>query len=223
MQLLRLSLLICLMTLSAFTFSYGATIPYQDQELVNKFNQQNIRLIVIRHGEAVHNLKDLMSSTRSPGVYLTEKGIGQVQHSATQLLAEKIEKIYASPVFRTLQTAQIVGKTLSIPYENMLVEERLREQFFGDFEGRTYHEYIAYFSSPEDVFIKAAPGGESGSESFARTQDFLWEIATNHQDETILLVTHAFNCSLISKCLTGSHYHPQQAEYKVYDFGIVSH
>lgn len=199
--------------------SLFSTPSSQEPNILELLTQSNLRIIVMRHGEALHNLKHLMTSTKSPGIYLTEKGIDQVQNSAIQLFQERVDCIYVSPVYRTMQTAQIVGQILQIPYRKILVEEDLREQYFGTFEDHTYHEYEAYFSESGDEFIYAVPGGESGAELFFRTNEFLSRIAKNHQNETILLVTHGYNCCQISKCLTGSYAAvPEKAEYQIYDF-----
>ncbi len=216
MAILRISLIFCFMALcSANSFLYSS----QDDELIDLLYQNKVRLIVMRHGEALHNLSHLMVSTRSPGIYLTEKGKAQVEHSALQLSKEQIDRIYVSPLYRTMQTTQIVNHQLQLPYEKIIVDDRLREQFFGTYEGRTYEEYSAYFPSPDDVFVEAVPAGESGNALFCRTKELLLNIASCHSNQTILLVTHGYNCCHISKCLTGSYSDvPQQAEYKIYDF-----
>ena len=90
---------------------------------------------------------------------------------------------------------------LKLPYNKVIVDDRLREQDVGIFENHTYLEYEAYFSSPEDRFILAAPQGESGSEVLARTQELLLKIAVDHPNETVLLVTHAYNCCHINLSL----------------------
>src|SRR5262245_5930096 len=89
--------------LLAFVLSADVVTCSSTQELAKK---QNIRLIVIRHGEAIHNLTSSMASSRSPGIYLTEKGIDQVKRAALSLKNEEIDHVYVSPLFRTLQTAQ---------------------------------------------------------------------------------------------------------------------
>jgi broad specificity phosphatase PhoE len=220
MQILRISLWIWITHLFiSIDFIHCSTISGGEKEVVDLLCQNQVCLIVMRHGEALHNLSHLMVSTRSPGIYLTEKGVKQVENTANRLSKEQVGMIYVSPVYRTLQTAQIVGKALHLPYQKIAIEKDLREQFFGEFEGLTYREYVAYFSSPEDVFVGAVPGGESGQELFNRTRRMLLKIAQKHSHETVLLVTHAFNCCQISKCLTGSYWDsPEQAEYKVYDF-----
>jgi alpha-ribazole phosphatase len=197
---------------------------YDEQKLVELLKKQKIRIIVIRHGEAIHNLGHLMTSTKSPGIYLTPKGVQQVKDAAKLLKKEKIDIIYTSPLFRTLQTAQILGDRLQVPYQKILVDERLREQFFGKYEDRTYEEYESTFNSHEELFAEAAPEAEYGREVFARTLEFLETIAAMHKRETILLVTHGYNTSHICKCLTGSlnKHTAKQAEFKIYDFSKIN-
>src|SRR5581483_2168584 len=76
--------------------------PFCDLALVEDMKAKNIRLIAIRHGEATHNLKHLMCSSRSPGVYLTKKGVDQIENAAQKLKDCKIKTIYVSSVYRTL-------------------------------------------------------------------------------------------------------------------------
>jgi probable phosphoglycerate mutase len=195
--------------------------PHYNAEVVELLKQKKIRLVVVRHGEGIHNLLGLMTSTRSPGVHLTEKGIQQVQATAAQLKQQGIQadKIYVSPVYRTLQTAQMIASGLDLPYQKVAVEDRLREQFFGHFEDHLFADYLSYFDNPEDAFAKAAPGGESGAAVFQRTVEFLRDIGEQHQEETIVLITHAFNHLHISMCLQGEISHKlKPADYRIYDF-----
>lgn len=219
MKTLKLSLLFCLLhawlPLSAFTFC--EVKPHKDPAIVEQLVKNEVRLIVIRHGQATHNLKHIMNSSRSPGIYLTDRGREQIQAAAEKLKNQDIDLIYVSPVFRTLQTAQILGAALNIPFQNIIIDDRLREQSWGTFEGKTFEEYESYFKSPdEDVYIAAVPGGESGAELFSRTLDFL-RSASRQSHKTILVVTHAYNGSQINKILTGEFVNLGQGEYKIYD------
>lgn len=211
------NIILCLVVVGSFTpFTiYGEV----DFDLINVIKNNEIRIIVIRHGEALHNVTDVLTSSTSPGIYLTKRGVEQVQNSANKLALEKINKIYVSPVFRTLQTAQLIGIACNIPHTKIAVEDRLREQFFGEFENRSYEEYVAYFSNPENALNGVVPGGEPSSKVFNRTHELLWQIAADHSQETVLLVTHSFNCSLISQCLEESYIEEQeQAEFRIYEF-----
>src|ERR1700733_13930516 len=119
----------------------------EESQLVDLLQEQNLRLIVLRHGEATHNLKRLVIFSKSPGIHLTEKGIDQVKAAATSLKNETIDHVLVSPVYRTLQTAQFLTDELEIAHNHIEIDERLREQFFGEYEGRTYQEYTGYFTN----------------------------------------------------------------------------
>lgn len=216
-RVLSLLLLFVLGIVPFTIYADGPVMPQQETTLHDLLQERKISLIVIRHGEAMHNLRHLMSSTRSPGVYLTDKGIHQVRTAAEKLNQYKIDRIYVSPVYRTLQTAQILAMGVKVPAHQITIDARLREQFFGEYEERTFKEYGEYFSTVDEMYLEAAPGGESGREVFQRTRDFLVSLAANHYNETILVVTHGFNCCQISMCLSGAYDEvPGQAEFKVY-------
>lgn len=185
-------------------------------DLAERMHQNHVRLIVIRHGEGVHNINGIMTSSRSPGVYLTENGIEQVKKSAYELALKPVDFVYVSPVYRTLQTAQFLTMILEIPHYKIFVDDRLKEQSFGDYEGYTWEEYESKFSTLE-AFDQAAPNGETGFDVLARTQEFLRHIIESHPNKTILLVTHGYNCSIVSICLTGNTRDHQTAGYAVYE------
>lgn len=187
--------------------------------LPEKLKAKQLKIIAIRHGEATHNINSLMNSSRSPGIHLTERGLLQVKRAGERLSATKIDHVYVSPVYRTMQTAHHLSLAMEIPSFKLTVTEFLREQHFGIYEERSYYEYVNHFDDPEDVYSLGAPHGETGKELYERTRDFLLNIADTHSNETILFVTHAFNCHHINYCLTGNDADlPNQAEYKIYTF-----
>ena len=61
----------------------------------------------MRHGEATNNLHEIISDKEIYFSTLTENGINEIKKSLKSL-PEKIDKIYVSPLPRTLQTASIV-------------------------------------------------------------------------------------------------------------------
>jgi broad specificity phosphatase PhoE len=183
--------------------AFANSIDKWDRNLVEEMEKLQVKLVVIRHGEGIHNTKGIMTSSKSPGIYLTKTGIDQVYHAAQQLKEKGIEYIYVSPLYRTLQTAQILGEVLNIPYGKMVVDERLREQSYGDYEGYTWVEYEKLFP-PLDTLEAAAINGESGLQVYERTQNFLYEIVRTHPGKTILIVTHGYTCVNIQLCLRGT-------------------
>lgn len=236
MQFLTRLFLLVFTLVSAIAFAVSPN--NQDFDLIEQLSKNNIRLIVMRHGQSQNNVWDFLTSSTSPGLHLTSKGEEQVATSSRNLLSEaKVDWIYTSPVYRTLQTAQIAGTVLNVPYNRNVVDNRLKEQFFGDFEYSKFENYLSVIAPdseygnnnlselhfctapPEEVYIYGAPNGETGAEVFARTRDLLWSIAENHNNETVMLVTHGFNWAHIGKCLTGSYAElPYNAQYIIYDY-----
>ena len=98
---------------------------------------------VLRHGEAVSNVKSINSSWpekfRNP---ITRKGREQVKKSLKKLKNKNIDIIFYSDLLRTKQTAEVAAKTLnsykfdksSTTFKDLKVvlDKRLREIGFGN-------------------------------------------------------------------------------------------
>ena len=61
----------------------------------------------VRHGEADNNVKRLLVG-RHIESHLTERGIQQVKDTGQHLRKLKIDRVYVSPVTRTIETAKII-------------------------------------------------------------------------------------------------------------------
>ena len=68
-----------------------------------------MNIIFMRHGEAVDNVRGVLSCKEIRCSVLTEAGFRQVAKSVSKLPRE-IDKIYSSPLIRTLQTAKEIMK-----------------------------------------------------------------------------------------------------------------
>lgn len=191
----------------------------KDQDLVDQLKAKHIKLIIVRQGEASNNSEVIISSSTSPGYFLTGNGIQQVIDLENELRSQAITKIFTSPLFRCLQTTQMFGVWFELPHENLIVDDRLVIQGFGNYEGMGYHSYEKLFPSKNAMLESDLNSAESGFSVYQRSLDFLWNIADNYEEETILVVTHAFNCCHIKKCLTGCFGKlPVAATYTVYDY-----
>lgn len=143
------------------------------------------RYFVMRHGEAGHNVAQVANNDRD-GNGLTDKGKTQVAAAVRAL--PKVTKIYASPLVRTRETAQLVAQARSIAPEHIAYDDRLREFEFGDLNHHPIAEFQAYrVEHPYDTKI---PGGESDQDAKRRFGEFLYELERTHTNETILIVTH---------------------------------
>ena len=66
---------------------------------------------LIRHGQSVNNAS---SDTLEPDPALTNLGREQANHVGKALQEKKIRRLYCSPMLRTLQTAEIIGRVLEL-------------------------------------------------------------------------------------------------------------
>lgn len=146
----------------------------------------------MRHGEAENNVNRILVG-RHLESHLTSLGRQQASEAARLIQDIPIKKIYASPVIRTIETAEIVSKILGISYD---IDERLYEIDHGNLAGMNYEEIIRKHGN---LFLKfyaeeAPTLADYGLESFSsvkkRMTSLLDEIRENYANENILMITH---------------------------------
>ena len=189
----------------------------------------------MRHGEAENNVLEIMNSNPKDIFHLTEKGRKQVAESAEKIKREKIDLIIASPFPRTQETVDIVSSVIGYDRSKVITDNRLKEINGGKFDKKSIHDYHRYFSSREECFLKAPPGGESYKDIKKRVGEFLYEIDKNFQDKTILIVAHdlpgwllfsAAEGTVPSECIHRrgqSEFFLNNAEFKELSFTPIPH
>lgn len=159
------------------------------------------KFIFVRHGEAENNTKNITcgfpETVKRP---LTLKGRTQTEKLAKSLKKLKPDFLFASDLVRTKQTADILAEKLGI---KVVVDERLREIDFGDFNNRKVEEYFNLFSSELEKFYKAAPGGENMTQIRARMNSFIAEINSKYAGKTVVVVTHGHPAALAEQIMLG--------------------
>ena len=96
------------------------------------------------------------------------------------------DHVYSSPLSRCVKLARFCG------YENPIIDSRLIEMNFGEWEMKHYDE----IKDPrlqkwfKDYINVAATGGESVLDQRRRFMDFIKEIKELHPDKTIGIFTH---------------------------------
>jgi probable phosphoglycerate mutase len=147
----------------------------------------------MRHGQAESNVNRILAG-RHMETHLTEYGRQQVVDSAKQLIKNiAIEKVYTSPVIRTVETAQIVCQILGTEYA---IDERLYETEMGRLVGMNYEEITTKYGDVLTRFYSDYdPVLESfGVEAFAsvkhRIMSLLDYLLYKHEDSNVLMVTH---------------------------------
>ncbi len=149
-------------------------------------------IIFMRHGQAENNINRMLVG-RYIESHLTEQGKHQVADAAQQLKSIPIDKVFVSPVIRTIETAQIVCSALGIGYD---VDERLYEIELGKLVGMNYEEVVNKYG---DLFLKFYAENDPLLENFGvetftsvkkRIKSLLDEALQKHEDSNILMVTH---------------------------------
>jgi len=150
------------------------------------------KYIVMRHGEADHNIKRVLNSDNSKPSHLTENGKNNVLKTAESLKSKKIDLIFASPLVRTKETAELVAQVFGISKDAIVYDERLREDGAGVMNGATTEKYAALFNKIGDKFTVKPEGGETLVDVKKRAGDFIYELEAKYQGKTILIVTHEY-------------------------------
>src|ERR1041385_2108585 len=102
------------------------------------------RIFLVRHGATVLTAEDRFAGATD--VELSDEGREQVRRLSERLAGEKIKAVYASPLGRTVETAEILAKPHSLPVEKC---DGLREISHGRWELMTRREVEERF--PEEA------------------------------------------------------------------------
>jgi len=143
---------------------------------------------LLRHGE--HNVQGRICAGRMPGVVLSEKGRAEAEEAARRLAGAGIAAVYASPLERTRETAEIVGGHLGLPVG---ILDDLAELDFGEWTGKTFDEVRKDPRWPEWAShrsISCIPGGETMRAVQRRVVEAIMEMRTQHPSESVVVVSH---------------------------------
>jgi alpha-ribazole phosphatase len=163
----------------------------------------NTRLLLIRHAEPEAEARGRCYGTLDIGV--SDEGLRQADRLARALAEVGLAAIYTSPRRRALQTASALGRVHGLA---PVVDERLCEIDFGDFEGRTYAEierehpdlFRRWMETPTEIEF---PNGESYERLQARALLALSSILDHHRRDTVAVVTHGgIARAILADCLS---------------------
>jgi probable phosphoglycerate mutase len=90
-------------------------------------------VMLIRHGENDY-VKKARLAGRIPGVHLNEKGRAQAKNAAKALAGMKLKAVYASPLDRTMETAQPIAEVHGL---EVIPREGLLEVDYGKWQDKT--------------------------------------------------------------------------------------
>src|SRR5881227_3135895 len=161
------------------------------------------RVLMVRHGATVVSVEDRFAGATD--VDLSDEGREQTRRLAKRLDREKIAAVYASPLGRTVETAQI----LAAPHKlEVQTRDGLREISHGRWEQLTRREVEERFPEEaaeweKDPYTFAPMDGESGLAVTARALPVLIELVRGHPGQNILVVSHKATIRLLLSSLLG--------------------
>jgi isoleucyl-tRNA synthetase len=178
-----------------------------------RISSNNNKYVLMRHGEAESNIKDIINSHDLNLYGLTEKGIAQVKESAEKLkndgvvmgasVSRPVTKIYSSDFRRTKESAKIIAEALGLDESKIIYDARLRECDGGELEGGSWSERLSQFKTEEDRIFMKPSGGESVAEVKRRVAECLYEIDSANKDENILVVAHGLPIRMMKEVALG--------------------
>lgn len=143
------------------------------------------KLLIVRHGETEENVRRICQG-QMPGT-LSPKGIEEAHYIGGRLRDFHIDCCYTSDLQRAVDTTGVIAsyKPKLAVYE----DSRLRERYFGSFQGCTFPASLDDFTPPEET--------ETPEAIAERLQSFLADIRARHADETVLIVSHGFTIRVL--------------------------
>jgi len=127
---------------------------------------------------------------RLPGVGLSAKGRAEIAAVAGRLAEEKIDAIYASPLQRTRETAEILADRLALPVQ---YREDVIEIDYGEWTGLTFDKIRQderWQMWARSRSIAAVPGGESWRRVQERVVGALFDLRQAHPEGSVVVVSH---------------------------------
>ena len=147
-------------------------------------------LTLIRHGETAWNADGRFQGQQNTP--LNDTGRRQARIVAQALADRRFDIIYTSDLARAAETAEIVAAYHRLP---LIRDVRLREAFFGEWEGLAMPEISARWPGVlaawrADSLRTRPPGGETLEQVQQRMIDFLADALRQHPDGEICIVGH---------------------------------
>ena len=124
---------------------------------------------------------------------LSDQGIAQAEATARRIATRwRPSAVYASPLARTLRTAQIIAEPLRLPVQSM---DALIDIDYGEWQGLTVEEAeqrwpaeVALWQRRPDLV--QIPSGETLQELLVRVAQALRTVVGRHPQATVVLVAH---------------------------------
>ena len=162
------------------------------------------KLLFVRHGESAANGKGFFAGHLN--VPLSE--LGHKQASCTgKFISENyaVDAIYSSDLDRAYDTAKPLAQFTGKGIEKCT---DLREIFSGDWQGLCFDELQTRYAEGYGVWLcdignAKTPSGETVAQLYERVWNAVKEIASAHEGQTVVIVTHATPIRTVVSRLSG--------------------
>jgi broad specificity phosphatase PhoE len=166
-----------------------------------------------RHGESDWNVENrFQGHTDRP---LTELGRAQGRALADELAETALDAVYASPLRRALETAEIVAAPKGL---SVVALPDLREIDVGGWAGLSRDEVEARFPDAFHRWVGGSEGwedGESYADMAARVIAEVRRIATRHPNGCVLVVSHGGPIRAVHAAAAGIDVHAYRRTHTV--------
>ena len=161
-------------------------------------------IILVRHGENEWVKKHRLAGW-IPNVHLNEKGHEQAEALAQRLSDLPITAVYSSPVVRCVETAEYIAKRHQ---KEIIHLEDVGEVRYGDWEGEKIKKLARHPLWRVVQFFPSRmrfPQGEALREVQFRAIQALEMLSTQHENELIVVASHADCIKLVLAHYLGVH------------------
>lgn len=160
-----------------------------------------VTFFLVRHGEAEGNVKGILCSWPEKHIFhLTETGRKQAAEAARRLASGGVDRIYSSPITRTLETAQAISEATGVGIET---DERIRESDFGLYDGGAAVAMTAEYPADTDRIDTDEREIESLRSVRARVEAFLADVLKNDAGKKVVVVSHGDTLEVLYGLLHG--------------------
>ncbi len=174
------------------------------------------KVYIVRHGETENNKRGRFTGdAESP---LTSKGRNQSKRVGLFFGKEKIDKIYSSPIKRSVFVAREISKATGVPFA---VDDLLSEMNIGQLKHKTRTEVVRDFPEINLEKIEKYPEGESYTNLQKRAELFI-EILEGEINTVVCGHAH-FNRMLRARLMKRDFWAQQgQPNNRVYRIDLVN-
>ncbi|HUF75932.1 MAG TPA: histidine phosphatase family protein [Longimicrobiales bacterium] len=147
------------------------------------------RIYFVRHGQSEWNAIQRFQGQWNSD--LSELGRRQAEQTGRLLADLGIQALFASPLDRARQTAEIVNRHLRLP---VAFDDRIKEWDCGDWSGHLREDVLSrwpqeWAARQADMFHYRGPKCENYPDMFERARPFVAELE-RHEAERIAVVSH---------------------------------